>query len=85
MATGPEHYQMAERILAGKPTDYVTLGGEHVTALPPSPQDLAAAQVHATLALVAVHAEPIVQRHFGDDEDEPANAASDLAWVRAVT
>jgi hypothetical protein len=45
MATGPEHYQRAERLLAP------ALDGRH-----PTPEEVARAQVHATLALAAATA-----------------------------
>jgi hypothetical protein len=81
MAAGPSHYQMAERLL----TVVTEIDHDDVTPLVRNqPEVIAAAQVHATLALVAVAAEPIVQRYFGDEVDR-SNAASDLAWVRAVT
>ncbi len=50
--SGSEHRAEAKRLLRGKSTDYTTLGGEHVTAWPPTPEETALAQVHAILALV---------------------------------
>ena len=53
--TGPEHYREAEQLLAG-----VTLDATHPDGSPvirsDEPQTLAAAQVHATLALAAATA-----------------------------
>jgi hypothetical protein len=53
--TGPEHYKVAESLLAA-----ATLSGEHPDGSPiirkDEPEALAAAQVHATLALAAAHA-----------------------------
>ncbi len=53
--TGPEHYQAAERLLAG-----VTLDATHPDGSPviraDEPETIAAAQVHATLALAAATA-----------------------------
>jgi hypothetical protein len=53
--TGPEHYREAERLLAGRmvPAD-PGMGG--LTSAPPTDRELAAAQVHATLALAAATA-----------------------------
>ena len=53
--TGPEHYSEAERLLAG-----VTMGTTHPDGSPvirsDEPETIAAAQVHATLALAAAFA-----------------------------
>ena len=53
--TGPDHYREAERLLQGR-TDYYN-GGQTVVDRPPTPENVALAQVHATLALVAATAE----------------------------
>lgn len=45
--TGPEHYQRAESLLSMRPTSYPGV------KQPPSAEDVARAQVHATLALAA--------------------------------
>lgn len=58
--TGPEHYAVAERLLAELPewrpetSTYANI--------------VASAQVHATLALAAATAEPFVQRWAGDED-----------------
>ena len=53
--TDPEHYRAAERLLAG-----VTMGTTHPDGSPViragEPETIAAAQVHATLALAAAQA-----------------------------
>ncbi|WP_037603815.1 hypothetical protein [Streptacidiphilus rugosus] len=58
MATGPEHYLSAERLLAGPQKTAADRdrgsGGTHHWA--PSQTDLLKAQVHATLALTAATA-----------------------------
>lgn len=58
MASGPEHYLAAERLLAGPAKTAADrergLGGERHWA--PSQTDLLKAQVHATLALAAATA-----------------------------
>lgn len=55
MATGPEHYREAEKLLAGTPktAEDRADGIEGDNPWPPSAMDLAAAQVHAVLALAA--------------------------------
>ena len=55
---GPEHYREAERLFAGRtfPADTeLHIEERHV---PPTNEDIAAAQVHATLALTAAMAMP---------------------------
>lgn len=53
--TGPEHYREAERLLeAAASSKETTYEGEN----PEADRDIAAAQVHATLALVAVQTAP---------------------------
>jgi hypothetical protein len=54
--TGPEHYREAESLLAGRhfPADPDT--GDSAYTYPPTAEDIAAAQVHATLALAAATA-----------------------------
>jgi hypothetical protein len=53
--TGPEHYAEAERLLAeGRPR--VIPGYGEVTTTDLNPESVAAAQVHATLALAAATA-----------------------------
>jgi hypothetical protein len=47
---GPEHYTEAERLLAGRTVIPEVQAPYHVT---PTADDIAAAQVHATLALAA--------------------------------
>ncbi|GAB2731486.1 hypothetical protein [Streptomyces bullii] len=54
--TGPEHYREAERLLAGRtfPADpELRIEERH---RPPTAEEIAAAQVHATLALAAATA-----------------------------
>lgn len=71
--TGPEHYQQAEEFLELAEADALD-----------SPQErfnLAAAQVHATLALAAATAEPIVTAYLGDDQDNRVRRA----WTEAIS
>ncbi len=53
--SGPEHYREAERLIT--PTTDPASGVIPITVLP-SPQMIAVAQVHATLALAAATADP---------------------------
>lgn len=75
--TGPEHYAMAERLLKG-----VTLHGAHPDGSPiiriDEPQAIAAAQVHATLALAAATA----LGRQGDGRTLPSKDA--VAWFDAA-
>lgn len=69
--TGPEHYEMAETLLAG--TQEKNFYGD-VRTEPPTPESVAKAQVHATLALAAATATA------GYMELQ----ANGLAWDKAV-
>ena len=62
--TGPQHYREAERLLAevGKASDAWGDAAEYVR------QQLAAAQVHATLALAAATAYPAVRDYWGEPD-----------------
>lgn len=60
--TGPEHYQEAERLLA----DAQTEGAEGPIWV--RPESLAAAQVHATLAVAATQAAVLTDRYVGDGD-----------------
>lgn len=51
---GTEHYKEAERLLASQERFYN--GGQTRAEIPPSPEKIAKAQVHATLALTAATA-----------------------------
>jgi hypothetical protein len=51
--TGPEHYREAERRLRGT---RASGGQDRPTTYSPTPDDIAVAQVHATLALAAATA-----------------------------
>ena len=62
--TGPEHYLEAERLL-GAVEKTPDAGGE---AAEYCRQELAAAQVHATLALAAATAYPAVRDYWGDED-----------------
>ncbi|WP_084518046.1 hypothetical protein [Microtetraspora niveoalba] len=64
--TGPEHYREAERLLVGCKTQDGALLIEEGTA-----EVLAAAQVHATLALAAATAllSPVAAGGYDDDRD----------------
>ena len=78
MMTGPEHYQAAERLLAGTPktAEEYAKGIEGDNPWPPSAIDLAAASVHATLALAAATALASAGNMPIPDRD---------AWEAAVT
>lgn len=67
--TGPEHYREAERLLEQ---------AAGLTATAYEGDELAAAQVHATLALAAATAYPAIQDYWGADD---ANAGRDWAGV----
>lgn len=73
MASGPEHYREAEGLLeVAMSTSSVRPNAD--------PINLAAAQVHATLALTAATAEPIAKSYDGDDFREYAKA-----WSEAIS
>lgn len=62
MATGPEHYREAERLLAAaRESKATTYEGDN----PEADRDIAEAQAHATLALTAAMAMP--GAYFGDE------------------
>ncbi len=65
--TGPEHYLEAERLLGAveKTPDGWGEGAEYCR------QELAAAQVHATLALAAAAALPAILAYWGEDSGTP--------------
>ena len=58
--TGPEHYQAAERLLAGTPVTAAEreAGIDRTENWPPNRMELLEAQAHATLALAAATALP---------------------------
>jgi hypothetical protein len=62
MASGPEHYREAERLL--KFGENEPDGGSQQAAT------FAGAQVHATLALAAATALPAAQRYVGADDGD---------------
>jgi hypothetical protein len=74
--TGPEHYARAERLIAG-----VTMDGTHPDSSAiirnDEPETIAAAQVHATLALAAATALK--------DGDEGMGSSDYNAWVDAAS
>jgi hypothetical protein len=82
--TGPEHYREAERLLR-QASDQDNDGNRYFLA--DSECDLAAAQVHATLALAAAQAYPAVAAYIGDEhglwveQREWANATAPKAPV----
>jgi len=67
--TGPEHYREAERLRSRIPA----LSEAQAT------ETLAAAQVHATLALAAATAYPAIREHLGDENNITARA-----WAAAA-
>jgi len=71
MATGPEHYQMAEQLLDKQAEEAAQRGDTEIEAL-----SVAHAQVHATLALAAA-AEP------AGDSDTPLGRAAYEAYSYA--
>lgn len=62
---GPEHYREAERLLQGS-VDYYN-GGQSRVDRRPTPEQVAEAQVHATLALAAATALPAATIYYGDE------------------
>jgi len=68
---GPEHYRAAEQLLTAvrRPAGDVLIGNVQPTI------GLAAAQVHATLALAAATAYQAVHDYYGDDSDDARNWA----------
>jgi hypothetical protein len=64
--TGPEHYREAERHLSA--ASYLTGPNGVPVSLPTSNFHLAAAQVHATLALAAVQAAQLADPYVGDGD-----------------
>ena len=72
--TGPEHYAEAERLLTavGESPDQWGEAAEYCR------QQLAAAQVHATLALAAATAAPAIREYWGEDD-------SGRAWARVTS
>lgn len=79
--TGPEHYQETERLLAGTPVsaeDIEDRIGPRSGFWPPTSMELAAAQVHATLALAAASAMNIRRNGAVEAVDEAAG------WQRVL-
>jgi hypothetical protein len=74
--TGPEHYREAERLLAGT---HFQIEGEPFYNHP-SERDIAAAQVHATLALAAATATGAAATAYAAD----INLYDVAAWERAA-
>ena len=70
MATGPEHYRIAERFMA-------QYGRDDTDTHALSMEILAAAQVHATLALAAAAA-------IGNGDGEPSKPVWDEWWDAAA-
>jgi len=83
--TGPEHYREAERLLL---SCQITSADENDAAVYPAVEDgmhtttnaLAAAHVHAMLALAAATAEPIAQAYDGPDD-----ITIPMAWSKAIS
>lgn len=73
---GPQHYAEAER-LAGS----ITHPDAGKMTLDEHKISLAAAQVHATLALAAAMAEPIVQAWTGGEGSGPVQRA----WTQVIS
>lgn len=63
--TGPQHYLEAERLLEQAEVD----ARDPMRKCAEDANAIAAAQVHATLALAAATALPAVKRYYGDDTD----------------
>jgi len=81
--TGPEHYMQAEQLLAGR--DFTIEGETFHNA--PSYRDVAAAQVHATLALAAATAMQAgvdgMEAGMGSDEGYAWYVAAGVRPVRS--
>lgn len=69
---GPEHYAAAEELLARVSDRDVEIHLGNAT--------IAAAQVHATLALAAAQAEPLVQQWHGGEDTKVIRA-----WVEVTS
>lgn len=69
--TGPEHYTHAEQLL--------DMAGDDEPGSDVERYRVAAAQVHATLALAAATADQAVMRWIGDE------ARTDREWTKAIT
>ena len=65
--TGPGHYRESERLLASTQGSDGEVASDDVTLA--ISNTLAAAQVHATLALAAATAYPAVRDYYGEDTD----------------
>lgn len=66
---GPQHFREAEKLLEQSAKDPLGSEGRYY---------LAAAQVHATLALAAATAQPSAVRYYGDEN------RSDRAWAQVI-
>ena len=73
--TGPQHYRESERLLS----EVDTARDQYGDAAKYCRQQLAAAQVHATLALAAATAYPAVRDYWGDED-----TATPRGWAYAV-
>lgn len=71
---GAAHYREAERLLS-QAASVPELPGQIEDWLAYRESDLAAAQVHATLALAAATAYPAIRDYCGDDTTEPRDWA----------
>lgn len=76
MSTGPDHFREAERLLAGR-TLPATGDGTETFWVPATGDDIAAAQVHATLALAAATAL--------NDHDGGTTVVDYRAWKAVVS
>lgn len=76
MATGPEHYREAERLLEQAAVDSRDPMRRYVE----DANVIAAAQVHATLALAAATAEDVVRTPAG-----PGDHDVQRAWSKAIS
>lgn len=63
---GPSHYREAERLLTQAASESLDPAGAYFLA--DSAEDIAAAQVHATLALAAATAYPAVKAYIGEEQ-----------------
>jgi predicted HicB family RNase H-like nuclease len=75
MASGPEHYREAERLLEQAEVD----ARDPMRKYAEDGNVIAAAQVHATLALAAATARPAVKEWIGDELHDGSD------WTRVTS
>lgn len=87
--TGPEHYRMAQQLLTGHAAYDIYLDKDgnrvRVGTSPPTPEAVARAQVHATLALAAASAMPTVSKYMGHVDPASGGDSQEItAWGHTI-